>query len=380
MRRIFVTGSTGYLGGYTCVRLLRGGADRRLALMIRARNRRDALEKLWAQWQLHVGVAEFRDLAARVEFVPGDLHAPGLGIPEEIRRSLWDKTDSVLHIAASLNRKSERACVHTNLIGGLSVLRLAREMADRGGLRRYSFVSTVAVAGERRREVVTEDGAIQWERRQYDPYARTKAVGEQMVAEILPDVDTRVFRPATVLGDSRFPDTTQWDMVRAFAFFAEIPALPWAPDVRQDIVNADYVGDAMAHIHMLERPKWKIYHLSSGTGSKTSADIVRALVSRTGRRPPRFVGALQRPFEEVVSQVERRGPADARRTAALLRVFLPYVTNDAVFDNGRVIAELGRPPVPFTEYAPALYEYAKRMNFRYPAQGWTGDLEGPQAG
>lgn len=367
MTRMFVTGATGYLGGYVCTRLLEARDDVRLALLVRGRDLDHARDKLWRGWQLHLDAPAFRAALDRCELHLGDLHAPDLGLDASTWSALARDTDSVLHIAASLNRKSEHACLNTNLRGALSVIRLGRAMADAGGLRRFSFVSTAAVAGERWREVVREDQAIRWDHRQYDPYARTKAFGEHMLRELLPDVSTVVFRPSTVLGDARFPATTQWDMVRAYVFFAELPVLPWGPDIRQDIVNADYVGDAIAHVHLADEPRWDTYHLSAGTGSRTSAEIVQALAKATGRTPPRFSRRLTGPFDRSVRAVELLGRgAVTGRMAALLRVFLPYVTNDTVFDNGRIIAELGRAPTPFTTYAAELLHYAREHDFRYP--------------
>ncbi len=143
---------------------------------------------------------------------------------------------SILHCAASLNRKSEKQCLNVNLRGSLEMIQLARRAQDLHGLRRYSFVSTVAVAGKRQNEVVTEDASIDWARSDYDPYARTKKFAEHMVNQLLPDVAHTIFRPAIVMGDSRRPETTQFDMVQAFDTLARFPVLPLRPNDRIDIV------------------------------------------------------------------------------------------------------------------------------------------------
>src|SRR6202012_6207368 len=113
---------------------------------------------------------------------------------------------------------------------------------------------TVAVAGHRSNEVVREDRAIDWEQSDYDPYARTKKFTEHMVRELLPDVQRTVFRPSIVLGDSRRAETTQFDMVKAFVFLAGLPALPFRPNDKIDIVNVDFVADAIATLHQKEQP------------------------------------------------------------------------------------------------------------------------------
>ena len=61
---------------------------------------------------------------------------------------------------------------------------------------------------------MTEDKSIDWDRSDYDPYARTKKFCEHMIRQLLPDVPLTIFRPSIVLGDSRHPETTQFDMVQ----------------------------------------------------------------------------------------------------------------------------------------------------------------------
>jgi len=175
-----------------------------------------------------------------------------------------DTTDSLIHCAASLNRKSEKQCLNVNLRGTLEVIQLARRAQNRHGLRRYSHVSTVAVAGKRQNEIVTEDAAIDWSRSDYDPYARTKKFCEHMANQLLADVPKTIFRPSIILGDSLRGETSQFDMVQAFHVLAQMPVLPLRPDDKIDIVPADYVGKAIVNIHQKDAPAHGIYHLSSG--------------------------------------------------------------------------------------------------------------------
>src|SRR6184192_3592702 len=246
---ILVTGSTGYLGSYVVAGLLAGHRDK-LNLLVRAKTEQETRERLWASLQLHFDFPEFLEyLDTRICIFGGDLTKDHLGLSDNDYHALVETTDSLIHCAASLNRKSEKQCLNVNLRGTLEVIQLARQAQDHHGLRRYSHVSTVAVAGVRENEVVTEDKAIDWERSDYDPYARTKKFCEHMIRQLLPDVPRTLFRPSIVLGDSRYAATTQFDMVKAFAFLARLPVLPFRPDDKVDIVNVDFVADAIATLH-----------------------------------------------------------------------------------------------------------------------------------
>jgi thioester reductase-like protein len=375
---IFLTGATGYIGSYLAAALL-GREHESLNLLVRAASAEEAEQRLWQALQLHLDFPAFREhLGSRIRIFRGDLTTPQFGLDAGEYRALAAATDSVLHCAASLNRKSERSCLNVNLRGTLEVVQLARQAHAAHGLRRFSQVSTVAVAGHRSNETVLEDQSIDWQRRDYDPYARTKKFCEHMVRELLPDVSRLVFRPSVVLGDSRRAETTQFDMVRAFAFLAGLPVLPLRPDDRIDIVPVDYVADAIVTLHQKARPEYEIYHLSSGQASETYRRLTAALAEARGAMPPLFWPGLERPFTWVVDRLSRRRDG-LGYGASLLKVFLPYLVWNTVFDNTRVVAEMGRAPAPFSSYCFPLLRFSRQNRFRYPYRAWPHSAPGASA-
>ncbi|HSE99185.1 MAG TPA: SDR family oxidoreductase, partial [Blastocatellia bacterium] len=265
---------------------------------------------------------------------------------------------------------SEKSCLNVNLRGTLEVVKFAARTRDHHGLRRFSHVSTVAVAGHRSNEVVTEDEAIDWNRSDYDPYARTKKFCEHMVAELLPDVSHIVFRPSIILGDSRYAETTQFDMVRSFVFLAALPILPFRPHDRIDIVPVNFVAETLVTIHQKEKPEHDIYHLSSGTGSQTFAELTDALAKARGRKGPAFMPWLERPFTSTVNFLANRRGTSIGYGASLLKVFIPYLVWNTVFDNTRIVTETGLPPAPFSEYCYPLLKFSKEGHFKYDYKEW----------
>ena len=375
---IFLTGSTGYIGAHVTANLLeQHGAS--LNLLVRARDPQEASGRLWRALQLHLDFARFYEhLQTRMRVFCGDLTAPHFGLADDDYDRLIHTTDSVVHCAASLNRKSEKSCLNVNLRGTLEVLLLAQKSNYYHGLRRFSQVSTVAVAGKRQDEVVTEGGAIDWERSDYDPYARTKKFTEHMMRQLLPEVPITIFRPSIVLGDSRHPETTQFDMVKAFVFLAGLPVLPFPSKDKIDIVNVDFVADAIATLHQKESPLHDTYHLSSGLDSQTFRQLTSALAAAQNKRGPVFLPFLQKPFTATVNFLSNRQGSLAHG-ASLMKVFMPYLVWNTVFDNTRVTQELGRKPVPFSQYSYPLLKFSRETNFTYPYQGWPSTRAGGSA-
>ena len=375
---IFLTGSTGYIGAHVAANLLQGhGAS--LNVLVRARDPQDGQLRLWRALQLHLGFPLFFEyLQTKVRVFVGDLTSPGFGLGRDDYDRLVHTTDSIIHCAASLNRKSEKSCLNVNLRGTLEVLTLARHAEHYHGLRRFSQVSTVAVAGKRSNELVTEDRSIEWDRSDYDPYARTKKFCEHMTRVLLPDTPKMIFRPSIVLGDSRRPETTQFDMVKAFVFLAGLPALPFRPTDRVDIVNVDFVADAIASLHQKEQPQYDTYHLSSGTSSETFRQLTSALAAAQQKRKPVFLPFTEKPFASSVNLLSNR-KSPLGYGAALMKVFMPYLVWNTVFDNTRVTSELGRKPVPFSQYSFPLLKFSRENNFEYHYQPWPAARGGTAA-
>ena len=375
---IFLTGSTGYIGAHVAANLLdEHGAS--LNVLVRARDPHEAELRLWQAIQLHLDFPRFYEhLQTRIRIFRGDLTSPQFGLARDDYDRLIHTTDSVIHCAASLNRKSEKSCLNVNLRGTLEVVQLAMRVHHYHGMRRFSHVSTVAVAGKRQDEVVREENSIDWDRSDYDPYARTKKFCEHMIRQLLPEVPLTIFRPSIVLGDSRRAETTQFDMVRSFVFLAGLPLLPFRPTDKIDIVNVDFVADSVAKLHQKADPQFDTYHLSSGRESQTFSELTTALAAAQAKRGPVFAPVLEKPFSGMVNMLaNQRGGLG--HSAALMKVFMPYLVWNTVFDNTRVTTELGQKPVPFSRYSYPLLKFSRDTQFTYPYREWPAQVGGSAA-
>ncbi len=367
MSAVFVTGGTGYLGAYVLTELL-ARSDQHLLVLTRGDDA-TAARKLWAALQFHLDDDAYLRAVRRITLVRGDLHAPGVGLSEAGHDRVMSEATSVLHLAASLNRKSATTCFNSNLRGTLHVVQLARQLADAGRLQRFTEVSTSAVAGKRQSEVVLEDDAIGWQRSDYDPYARTKKFTEYMVEQLLDGVSQLVLRPSTVMGDSRFGGRCwQNDMTQTTCSMADMPVIPIDPDHRLDFVTADFVCEAIARLHLKDDPQHRIYHLTAGLSSTTGRRLASAM-DAAGDGPLRFAPRLSTSFElaaRVMNRLPRR--TGLKGVGAVLKVFWPYITFDTVLDNTRVTTELDLHPGPWEHVLPGMKRYCDSVSHRNPVR------------
>jgi nucleoside-diphosphate-sugar epimerase len=154
-----------------------------------------------------------------------------------------------------------------------------------------------------------------------------------------------------------------------------LPTLPFRPGDQIDIVNVDFVAESIVGIHQKERPNHEIYHLSSGVGSQTFKQLTDALAASKGGRGPTFFPSLEGPFTSVVNRLSRRRGSSIGYGASLLKVFLPYLVWNTVFDNTRICSELGAKPVPFSEYSYPLLRFAREGHFTYNYQDWPSTVK-----
>ena len=145
-----------------------------------------------------------------------------------------------------------------------------------------------------------------------------------------------------------------------------------------DIVNVDFVADAIATLHQKEGPQYDTYHLSSGVGSQTFRELTNTLAAAQNKRGPMFMPFLERPFSRSVDFLSRR-KGDLAYGASLMKVFMPYLIWNTVFDNTRVTTELGRRPVPFSQYSYPLLKFSRETNFSYHYEDWPAQIGGSAA-
>ena len=142
--------------------------------------------------------------------------------------------------------------------------------------------------------------------------------------------------------------------------------------------SSSLVENSIVSLHLKDKPQFDTYHLSSGTQSQTFRELTDLLARAQRRRPPIYVPSLQPPFEFAVRSLSRRH-GTLGYGAALLKVFMPYLTFNTVFDHTRVTTEFGRKPVPFSQYSYPLLKFRRETNFTYRYQPWPARIGGSAA-
>jgi thioester reductase-like protein len=357
---VLLTGATGFLGTELLVRWLER-TDRRIVLLVRAKDAGEARGRV--RGLLAAAVGDAAAYGDRVTAVPGDLTRPGLGVPGGWD-ALADEVTEIVHGAASVSfGLSLAASRAVNAEGTRRMLDLAARCARRGGgLRRFSYISTAYVAGDRSGLVGEEE--LRAGLRFRNAYEQSKHEAERLVRANAARLPVTVLRPSIVVGDARTGWTSSFNVMyaplRAFSLGA-FPILPARRRSPVDIVSVDYVADAIFALAGAQEAEGRTYHLTAAGQATCVAELLELAARRFEVPVPRLVSP--RLYRRVVRPVLVRRHAASGRGKRLLRseVYFPYFAMRLRFDDAQArsaLDPLGLRPAPVSAYFDRIVDFA----------------------
>lgn len=311
---ILVTGATGLVGSHL-VRALRA-EERPVRILVRSGSRLDAL------WPLGV------------EPVEGDLEHPQ-SLDGAVRG-----VESVLHAAARVVvHGDEERVLAVNLEGTLSLARAARQ----AGVRRFVFLSSVAVYGRSGEGAVDEDSALE----PSGAYSRSKVESERalLAMHAAGELDVRIVRPCIIYG----PGDRHFLPSLLPALRLPVVPLPGGGRALTSLVHAADVARATLLSWSCQAASGRAYNVTDGQPVRW-AQLFRLTARLMGRRPL-FLPLPGRPLVLLASALHPVARLAGARAAALLhpgtlRAFLRH----GRYSIERARRELGyEPEVPLEE-------------------------------
>lgn len=248
------------------------------------------------------GVARPKQLAV----VQGDITQEDLGLGADLARVRLETTD-VYHLAAVYDLAvPEELARRVNVLGTGKVLKFIRSCP---GKVRHHYVSTCYVAGSR--EGMIFENELDRGQGFKNHYESTKFAAEVLVERSKKEIDTRILRPAIVVGDSKTGETQKFD--GPYSTFGAIimgwlVAIPGSGRGRPNIVPVDFVVDAIAAISKAPDTAGKTFQLAD-PAPLTSREFVDLVAERLGAPRPKLSlpTALFRPLFKVPKLVELSG-------------------------------------------------------------------------
>lgn len=359
---LLLTGATGFLGTELLARYLQE-TDREIFAVVRADDDAHAQDRIHDTLESAFGTAApFR---GRVRALAGDMTLPGLGLDPDVAQSIAGAVDEIIHGAAAVSFDLDLARARAiNVRGTREMLDLAALCHRRGGLRRFTYISTAYVAGRHKGRFAEDD--LDVGQRFRNAYEQSKFESEQLVRAAGEALPVTVVRPSIIVGDSRTGWTASFNVLywptRALARGA-FPVLPARRRSPVDVVSVDYVADAVRVLAAMPEAAGRTYHLTSARDATSIGELLALACEKLDvKAPPLIAPAL---YLRVLGPLLGRLQPRRRAFLGAAATYVPYFAVRAQFDDSRARAALGPQvrPTPLGEYYERIIDYALRTRW-----------------
>ncbi|KAF2866651.1 tyrocidine synthetase 1 [Massariosphaeria phaeospora] len=273
-KTVLLTGVTGFLGAFLLRDLLENTSAQILCLVRFSDASQDDLPAAIARIRRNLlDFGLWSDLIMeRVEVVTGNLSRKRFGLSPQTFGDLAERTDVIVHAAATVNLVYPYAALRGPNVGGTrEILRLACQ----GGAT-VQYVSTNGVLPPASsKEGWPEDAMLGVEdvpEKLADGYGQTKWVAEQLVLEAgRRGLPVKIHRAGTISGHSGTGAANAWDLLTAL--LVESIQIGHYPDVkgwRAEMTPVDFVSKAIIHLGNQTQAEQTIFHLGDPTPVNTS--------------------------------------------------------------------------------------------------------------
>ncbi len=346
---IFVTGFPGFIAG----RLVEELAAEKTQVFLLVQN--TFVQK---------AIEDIEEIAERTSvplenfaLIEGDLGEEQIGMSNEDYESIIHEVTDVFHLAAAYSLDVDKDLAYrVNLKGTENINNLVKKIKN---LRRYNYVSTCYVAGEREDRIFETELEHGEAFRNY--YEETKYHAEILVEELKADYPITIYRPAVVCGDSQTGETAKYDGIYyLMSFIQKFPEgfrlINVGNDaVRLNLVPVDFVVDAIVALRSDEKAEGKTVALadpSPMTTKEVCDSIAKAFTNKPSviTPPAKVVETfLNSPVSPALTGLPHSGVS---------YFFLPQTYDTSVANELLEPHHVACPP--FSEYVNNLVEFKKK--------------------
>lgn len=258
-KHIFLTGSTGQLGGYLLGDLL-ASTTAEMHCLVRGENLEAAKERLIQNLQFYDRWQD--DFAERIIPVLGDLAQVRFGLTEAQFSQLSGHIDAVYHSGGWVNNvRSYNILKPTNVTGTEEAIRLAA-LTQRKPLHFVSSLAIFFTNAHKGEDVVYETDRPKVDLTIKSGYIQSKWVADRLVQNAQSQgLPTTIHRPARITADSGTGKTKEVKdllnlLIKSCLFIGKFPTL----DIAIPMVPVDYISQSVVHLSQKPEALGKAFH------------------------------------------------------------------------------------------------------------------------
>ena len=376
---VFITGSTGFLGGEILVNLSKRKEINKIYCLVRAQNDVEAILRVDKVFGFH-GDAYDRERVIPVigNLVDADLTEKLISNPE-----LKD-INVIIHSAANTSFSGiyDKMVEQTNIEGLRKIVLFAKQLPK---LETFLHIGTATICGkEVKNRLVQEEESPRLDAKHVVSYTHSKAQGELIIREHLPEGKILIARPSIIMGDSRDITPRSPVILWAVATINQIRLIPANQHAKLDVISVDYAANAIVKLLFAKR-KHSVYHISSGEAAATSAYELSLVLEEHFSDLPKYCFVKNEMLKQMKLVAKNKLPLDSellkyqeyinywkgvfgelsnlRILFAGLDPYLEFLNLGQVFDNSKLLADVDvEKPTPAHEYIVKQMTYLEKLD------------------
>jgi thioester reductase-like protein len=359
---------TGGLGSELLIKLLESHPNYLIVTLIRAVDEVQLYNRLQ-------GIFQYGDIdtkqQTKVYPILADICKPKLGVKDAIYDRLARNVHFIFHLAANVEFDiSFESSYAVNVVSTEHILLFAKFAIQYGNLKRFNYVSTAYIAGDRRGSLKEKETFCG--QNFHNGYEKSKLIAELKVEAEKQTLPITIYRPSMIVGSSKTGKTRKFF---AFYDFLKILGLTSSrilladPNARMDIVPSDYIADAMCYLSAQEFSNGNTYHLAAGLNRSLSVGKVLDTIFSKCELPKNF----QKPevidenyFWKSANENELRRFKNSAMNL-LIKVYSPYLSHERDFEVSKTMELLNSARIHLpssTELLPTIVHYALAKKFK----------------
>ncbi|GGF25717.1 hypothetical protein GCM10010954_25780 [Halobacillus andaensis] len=318
---LFLTGSTGFLGGKLISNLMQDTGHHVYVLVRNVEKGQRLISQFTEEKQ------------NRIHLIKGDITEPYCGLSEESFKKLQDQgMDGFYHSAALVKFDVELSdeLFEINYEGTKNTLELAKLL----GVKKFFYISTAYTVGKSSQGV---EELYPLDAEYHNPYEASKVQSEHLVFSYKDEMDVSIFRPAIIVGDSKTGEAdsefTLYGFMRALHIFKRRVARKNRGDDTvkyrvianeegtSNFVPVDYVADILSLAVQKAEPN-KIYNITN-PNPPTNTEILNMFKSALSFKELDLVDHAK--MEDLTEEEQQLN--------AMINIFRVYLAGNVTFDD-----------------------------------------------
>ena len=352
-KKIFITGSTGFLGSYILREIL-VQTDADIILLVRGRSQYEAEARVFNILKDFFKHRFFKNRLNRIKVLKGDIMLSNFGFKKSEYKNLIRNIDEIYHSAATtdLGIKIVQARL-INLVGTKSIIKFAKNCIK---LSKIHYISTAFIAGTKEglfKEndlFVKQDFNNAYEQSKFEAELLFRYYGKNKVKIV-------IYRPSIIIGEYKSGKTTSFKMFyQPLRFFYNefFEAVPLNPNTLYNLIPVDVAAKTIVFL-ALNYNRSSVFHIVSKQNILLG-HIMDICSNYLSFKKPAYISR---------EQFDRMNIGPIRKK--MIEPFLGYFNFKAIFDNTKTLKVLGNLGFKLSKindnYIYRILEYCIKSNF-----------------